>query len=388
MKPVLVTCRVKIYDCGNEIVRKLLRFLIGTTLILVWAVAMLQIAMPEKWVEIRAALAGLVHKDDGLYTIDRESVPLAGSTQESGKTYNGWLQVIKGTLANENGEVTQLRGMSSHGIAWYPQYTSRAAIETTKLYGANLFRVAMYVDDDAGNYTMRQADRRNNRELMYAALDHALALDMYAIADWHILKDGNPLNRVDCATAFFDELSKRYADEPGVIYEICNEPNGDTTWAQICEYADMVIPVIRANSPNAIIIVGTPAYSSDLWSAMAKPLSYDNIMYAYHYYSGISKAEYKSVLDEARKQNFPVFVSEWGLGNQEKPNELGETYAKAFIAYVEKYGISWVNWSLSNKAEPFSAIKPEVSKLSGWDDDDLTVSGKMIFDALRGATTD
>ena len=42
-----------------------------------------------------------------------------------------------------------------------------------------------------------------------------------------------------------------------------------------------MIPVIRKYAENALIIVGTPNYSSNLNGALLNPLPYDNVMYAY-----------------------------------------------------------------------------------------------------------
>ena len=46
-----------------------------------------------------------------------------------------------------------------------------------------------------------------------------------------------------------------------MIYEIANEPNG-VSWSTIKSYAEQVIPVIRANDPDAVVIVGTRGWSS------------------------------------------------------------------------------------------------------------------------------
>lgn len=129
----------------------------------------------------------------------------------------------------------------------------------------------MYIDDMPGNYTRKSEDKTSNKRALYAALNSTLRLDMYAIVDWHIHDQGNPLYRVECAIEFFDEISRRYANEPGVLYEICNEPNGRTTWDDVYAYAEQVIPVIRKNAPNAIIIVGTPSFSTDMEDAIKKP---------------------------------------------------------------------------------------------------------------------
>lgn len=364
--------------------KKVLSVLGGFALFLVWGSFMMYISMPDELTDITRALTNVFSKEDGmLYTIDDGDVPLAAPASSSGVSYNGWLQVVEGSLQNQQGEALQLRGMSSHGLAWFPEYTSAASIQTTKHYGANLFRIAMYVDDTPGNYTRDEKDQQENKEALYAAIDNTLMLDMYAVADWHILEDPNPLNRLDCALAFFDELSQKYADKPGLIYEICNEPNGDTTWDDIYEYADLVIPIIRANSPKAVIIVGTPMYSGDLTSVMANPLPYDNILYAYHYYSGNQRDNFDVALAPAMEANFPVFISEWGFGSEIEPHVLMEEPGKEFIAYMKAHNLSWANWSLCNKRESFSAILPDVKETSGWTMEELTTGGQIVFEALK-----
>jgi len=220
--------------------------------------------------------------------------------------------------------------------------------------------------------------------ILYHTIRNALAADMYVVADWHLLEDENPLSLIDKAIPFFDELSQLYADEPGVIYEICNEPNGSTTWEDIKAYANMVIPVIRKNAPDAIIIVGTPEYSGALQDAVADPLSYHNIMYSYHYYSGLSGDSFYAMLDMAKEHGLPVFISEWGICTDPSSGQMDYENAKAFIEYMEQNQLSWANWSLTNKAEDYSAIRPEVTKTSGWTEEDLTEGGRLIFAALGG----
>ena len=102
--------------------------------------------------------------------------------------------------------------------------------------------------------------------------ESALAEDLYVILDWHILNDSDPNEHIEEAKDFFDQLSAHYADEPGILYEICNEPNGDVTWEQISAYAEEVIPVIRKNAPDAVILVGTPNYCSHLDGPLSDPL--------------------------------------------------------------------------------------------------------------------
>lgn len=362
---------------------KVIRTIAGVAVFCLWGISLLDVFLPN-------GLSGLAMirpaqtQSEALYELADPAIPLASAAQDNGVSGHGQLSVANGGLVDSAGEPVQLRGMSSHGLAWYPQYTQSASIGSTRAYGANVFRIAMYVDQDSGNYTMKSADRNKNREAMYAAIDNTLGLDMYAIADWHMLEEENPMDRVDCAVEFFAELSQQYAGEPGLIYEICNEPNGDTTWDDVYEYASLVVPTIREHSPEAVIIVGTPSHSTDLRGAIENPVPYDNVLYAYHYYTGIAKGDYAQNLQNAIDAGLPIFISEWGMGSEENKDELEMEHAVSFLDYLKENGISWTNWSLSNKDESFSAIRSDVSKLSGWTYSDLTDSGKIVFEAFGG----
>lgn len=298
----------------------------------------------------------------------------AGDKDSGGVSSHGQLTVADGVLTDKNGEQFQLRGMSTHGIAWYPEYINEEAFLSVKDAGGNVIRAAMYTDTENGYL----ADAQNNIELVVKAIEIAKSLDMYVIVDWHILSDGDPSANQDAAIEFFEEIAGRYAKDPAVIYEICNEPNG-VEWNTIKEYANAVFPVIRAHSPNAVIILGTPHYSTDLREAVLQPFSEENFMYAYHFYEG-QHTSY-SILEYVAEHNVPVMVSEWGINYDENGTPALEAGSE-FVDYLNKNKISWCAWSLCNKDEIFSVLKADCEKYGGWSDEDLTDVGSIIFNAL------
>ena len=91
------------------------------------------------------------------------------------------------------------------------------------------------------------SDKENIKNKVIEIADNVIDLDMYVIIDWHILMDNNPNTHKEEAKEFFREMSTLYADTPNVIYEICNEPNGNSvTWDKsIKPYAEEIIPIIR-----------------------------------------------------------------------------------------------------------------------------------------------
>ena len=303
---------------------------------------------------------------------------------------HGWLRVEGTKIADEHGQILQLKGLSSHGLSWYPEYISREAIRTTKEHGANVFRAAMYTDEGMG-YTQKP---EKNRELLYQAIDNSLREGMYVICDWHVLKDRTPMTHLEAAKGFFEEVSDKYKNEPGVIYEIVNEPNGGTKWKEVKEYADIIIPIIRKNSPNSLIIVGTPDHCANLEGIAENPLKYQNVMYSMHKYFNLTKykpystAYLKKLLD----RGLPIFVSEWGIDygelddtriTSDHDDRLNFQAAEEYAAFLRENDVSWCYWSLSNKEEAHSAIVSSSEKLSDWEEEDLSPSVKFVFGLLE-----
>ena len=61
----------------------------------------------------------------------------------------------------------------------------------------------------------------------------------------------------------------------------------------------------------------------------------------------------------------------------------GQPSAQAFRQRLERLGISWVNWSLSDKDETCSMLLPRAKPDGGWADDVIKKWGKMVREQLR-----
>lgn len=309
----------------------------------------------------------------------------AGNTEAGG--YYGQLKVVGTHLTDSTGKSVQLRGISTHGLQWFPQYVNKAAFSEYQRWGTNVVRLAMYTAEN-GYCDGDAAQKARLKKLVNEGVQYATELDMYVIIDWHILSDNNPNMHKDESKAFFEEMSKKYAGDPHVLYEICNEPNGSTSWADVKKYAEEIIPVIKKNSPDAVIIVGTPTWSQDVDQAAANPITgYSNIMYALHFYasSQYHQDSLRNKCENAAKAGLPIFVTEYGTCEETGNGTVDTGKADKWIALLNKYGISFVNWSLSNKAESASIFKSSCNKSSGFTQDDLTESGRWLVKTLGGA---
>lgn len=296
---------------------------------------------------------------------------------------NGALSVKGTQLVDEKGQAVQLRGISTHGMAWFPDFVNQDAVtQLSEDWGANLFRIAMYTDENGGYCT--DGEKEKLKALVTDGVEYAKQADMYVIVDWHILHDSNPLTHKAEALQFFKEMTEKLKGEKHVLYEICNEPNSGCSWEDIKTYANEVIPVIRENAPEAVILVGTPTWSQEIEKPQNDPITgYDNIMYTLHFYAATHKEDLRSKMVNAVEAGTPVFVSEYGLcdASGNGGNDLGQ--AQSWIDTMDQHGISYAVWSFCNKEETSALIASSCRKTSGFTREDLSESGKWIYDMLH-----
>ena len=296
---------------------------------------------------------------------------------------HGQLSVKNGQLVDKSGKGYQLRGMSTHGLTWFPEFVNEGAFKTLRDdWNTNVVRLAMYVDA-WGNGQCYMGNKSGSLELLEKGVDICIKLDMYVIIDWHVLNPGDPSKYTNEAKSFFETVSKRYAKYPNVIYEICNEPNGGASWSgNIKPYAEKIIPVIRKNAPNSVIIVGTPTWSQEIDKPLSDPLNYKNVMYAFHFYAA-THAGLRSNVENCVAQGLPVFVSEFGTCDASGggANDFNET--QKWLSYFDKQGISYCNWSICNKDETCSVLRPGTSANGNWSESNLTENGKWMRNWFR-----
>ncbi len=291
---------------------------------------------------------------------------------------HGRLRVESGSLVDQEGNPYQMHGVSTHGLAWFPEYVSRETFRTFRNeWDADVIRLAMY-SDEYGGYS-NGGDQEKLKELIDKGVEYASELGMYVIIDWHVLGEGDPNIHREDAIAFFDEISQKYAEYGNVIYEICNEPNGGVSWKDVKKYAQEVIPVIRANDPYGIILVGTPQWSQLIGDAAADPIEdYDNIMYTLHFYAATHKDELRGNLEQALKDGVPVFVSECSICDASGGGGVDGESALAWVDLMDRYDVSYVAWAVSNKNETAALISSGCSKLSDWSDNELSDTGRWF----------
>ncbi len=117
------------------------------------------------------------------------------------------------------------------------------------------------------------------------------------------------------AKTFFREIAGRHKDKTNIIYDIANEPNY-TPWSEIKRYAEEVIPVIRQQDSDSLVLIGTHGWSTFGHSdgkprneVIDNPVRASNIMYTFHFYAGTHREDYLDTLNWV-SDRVPVFVTE------------------------------------------------------------------------------
>ena len=185
---------------------------------------------------------------------------------------SGKLMVKGGNLVSaKTGKVVVLRGVSTHGLAWYPKYVNNSCFKTLRReWNVNCIRLAMYTAEIGycDGYSKKKLEKRIANGVKYAT-----ANDMYVIIDWHILSDGNPNTYLAQAKKFFKKMAKKYRKKNNVIFEICNEPNGRGTWKNIKKYAKKIIPrMIKSQTWDVDAISGATLSSNGIKDAVKQAL--------------------------------------------------------------------------------------------------------------------
>ena len=276
-------------------------------------------------------------------------------------SYNKWLSIKNGNITNEKKEVVKLKGISTHNLNWYGRiYTKENIKEIRDTWGINIFRIAVYTNPEEAGYIKN----KDQIKAVEKIINYCIDLDIYVIIDWHILKDNNPNTYKEEAIEFFEIISKKYKNSPNILYEICNEPNGEEVeWnEEIKPYAEELIRVIRKNSKKSLIIVGLANWCKDIESAKNNLLEDRNVLYAVHFYAGDHNSnKLREEINKAKEENMPLIITECGATNESGDGKLYKKDFNQWIELLEKNNISWIVWQLSEKEESSSLVtKKEV----------------------------
>lgn len=321
---------------------------------------------------------------------------VAGISQAGIVSSHGALKVQGNQIVNASGNPIQLAGMSMFWAGWMSGFYRTSVVNTLATdWKSSIIRAAMGVEG-ASNYLMSPDA---NKKYVNTIVNAAIKNDIYVIIDWH---DHNANTNVAEAKAFFLEMAELYKNTPNVIWEIWNEPDskggsagGRDSWSQdIRPYAESVTAEIRKHSSN-LVIVGTPNWSQDVDSAAKNPVTDANTAYALHFYAGSHFGSFRTKANNALTKGAAIFITEWGTsmangGTTGNPpvndNYIDTVESNDWLDWAQAKGISWCNWSVSNKDESSAALLASASLNGGWPDSSISPSGLYVRRKIREVT--
>nr|ACO55952.1 beta-1,4-endoglucanase [Heterodera avenae]AFQ55438.1 beta-1,4-endoglucanase 1a [Heterodera avenae] len=283
----------------------------------------------------------------------------------------GQLSVSGTKLVGSNGQQVQLIGNSLFWHQWYGNYWNAETVKALKCqWNANVVRGAMGAD--SGGYVQ---DPGTAYKLMSAVIEAAISNGIYVIVDWHA---HDPFQ--DKAIEFFTKIAKTYGSYPHILYETYNEPVGVSWNDVLVSYHTKVVGAIRAIDQKNVIILGTPMYSQDVDIASQNPIKgYKNLMYTFHFYASSHFVDgLGAKVRTAINNGLPIFVTEYGTCEASGAGSLNSGSMNSWWKMLDELKISYVNWSICDKGEACSALKPGSSSANVASPSSWTESGNMV----------
>ncbi|HYD40200.1 MAG TPA: glycoside hydrolase family 5 protein [Anaeromyxobacter sp.] len=286
---------------------------------------------------------------------------------------HGRLRVCGPKICSQAGQPVQLRGVSlfwsNTGWEGARFYDPRVLDTLGNDWNASVVRAAIGVQNDGGYL----ADPAANEARARVVIDAAIARGMYVIVDWH----SHALLQKE-AEAFFAKLARAYAAAPNLIWETFNEPMRHDWLEELKPYHEAVIAAIRKAGSKNLVVVGTPMWSQDVDTAALEPIETDrNVAYTLHFYAGTHRQSLRDKAAFAMKLGAALFVTEWGTCDSSGDRNFDPAESKRWTDFMDANAISSLNWSIADKNETASALRPG-APVGGWTDADLTESGRLV----------
>lgn len=291
---------------------------------------------------------------------------------------NGRLQVSGSVIKNSRGKTFTMKGVC---INWdwddSKMIYGRDAYKTMRdKWGVNAVRVNTWPEITADKALPK----------LRRVINDASSQGLYVLVNFGIwYEDPNRADYKKNATDVFSALSKEYGSKGNVLYEICNESKG--SWANIKKYADYMVPIIRKNDKNGIIVVGTPDFctkpnipNGSRVKDTVKGKS--NIVYAVHQYGNWNWNEIK----RAKNAGVPLLATEFSPLDGFTGKDPQYKNAESCLSYMNGAGIGRFVWALRDSRTGYQIIKSNAPQNGKWDDTTLSEHGRWMVKVYTGRT--
>lgn len=311
---------------------------------------------------------------------------LVNSHAQSPVSKYGQLKVTGNRITDAAGNSVQLRGMStfwSNSDVGAPFYNANTINWLRDDWCIDVIRVAMGVETLGGvNGYLNAPDTEYNK--VKTIIDAAIAKGIYVIVDFHS-HNAETNTQKSAAKAFFKRVAEAYGDKPNIIYETFNEPIYQS-WSTLKSYHNEMVSYIRQYDPDNIIICGTRSYSREVEEASLDKVTGTNIAYTLHFYAGGGddhNSQLKDKVTRAMNNGAAIFCTEYGTCDPSGNGSYNAGNTNSWWSFLDEKKISHCNWSIANKNETASILKPGITNQGNWSTGDLTTSGALVRTHLK-----
>lgn len=303
------------------------------------------------------------------------------------------LKVDGNGLATADGKEMWLQGLNVPSMEWSAE--GENVLKSTEVairdWHANVIRLPLSQDRWFGKTDQQKDEGKAYRELVDQVVALGAGKGVYVVIDLHWSNAGvwgkymQQKNMPDPhSLAFWQDVAKRYANHPAVLFDLYNEPR-NVTWevwrngGEVTEKADNgdalayrtpgmqgLVDAVRATGAKNVVIAGGLDWAYDL-SGVLKGFALDEkggngIMYATHIYPWKSQWEQK-VGRVAEK--YPVLVGEVGC-EPDKAQENPYTWGPDMLGYIQKKKLHWTGWCFHPSASPRMLLDWEYTPTPYW----------------------
>lgn len=247
-----------------------------------------------------------------------------------------WLATSGNQIIDQAGKPVRLRGINLSGLEMKNSVSPATPerLDRLKAMGSNVVRLPIN--------QRRVLNEPGYLELLDAAVSNASQRGIYILLDLHWL-DGHQTALPDEASArMWRRLAARYANQPGVLYDLHNEP-GWVGWQTNARWSEFLIRAIRSVNPRSLVMVEGTAKGQRLAGALTRPIDAPNIVYEAHVYGplqhgpGVGPTQWERLFGRL-SERFPLFVGEFGG----ETREVG--VIRDLLAYADRKGLGWSAW--------------------------------------------
>lgn len=290
---------------------------------------------------------------------------------------HGQLRVEGTQLVDSKGAPVQLRGVSMGWHNMWPRFYNQGTVDRlTGDWGADLVRCSVGVAHLDSGF---DCDSVAAYAVVDSIVQGAVRNGAYVLVDFH----SHP-NKLADAKRFFTHVAGKYGHLPNIMYEIWNEPT-EVPWSECKAYAEELIPVIRALDPDGIVVVPTPRWDQEVDKAAADPIAgVPGLLYSLHYYAATHTGWLRDKAQYALDKGLPLIMSECASMLHTGDGVVDTKEWDEWMRFADEKGISWAAWSISDKDETCSMLRPSAaSDGREWRDSDLKPWAVLVKHYLR-----